>query len=96
VLGPSLFRIPIEELFFFFIQTYLTSLVYLILSKPTFYPVYLIPGKLAKGWILRRVLGQLALMALICLGVVLVTSNRNGAYMGLILIWAGPFLLLLW
>lgn len=41
IVGPKLFSIPAEELFFFVIQTYNTSLLYLLLSKPIFHSIYL-------------------------------------------------------
>lgn len=41
IIGPTLFDIPLEEVFFFVIQTYNTSLLYLLLSKPTYQPTYL-------------------------------------------------------
>ena len=41
ILGPTLLRIPIEELFFFVIQTYITSLLYILINKPTLFAIYL-------------------------------------------------------
>ncbi len=99
ILGPTLFRIPAEEVFFFVIQTYNTSLLYLLLSKPTFHPVYLRRQRLlhhggrARIW---RWLGTVAIVAGILAGAMLVMKGGKGFYMGLILAWAGPFILLLW
>ena len=98
IIGPTLLKIPAEEVFFFVIQTYNTSLLYLVLSKPTLHPVYL-RGKQAQAkstlprW---RLLGQIALLAGIIGGSSLVYHGGEGLYMGLILIWALPFLLFLW
>ena len=99
IIGPTLFRIPAEEVFFFVIQTYNTSLLYLLLSKPTFHPIYLRGKKLLNdGSRLRqwRWLGILAIIGGICSGVGLILKKGEGLYMGLILAWAGPFVLLLW
>ena len=99
IIGPTLFRIPAEEVFFFVIQTYNTALLYLILSKPTFHPVYLRGQKLlndGRRLGLRRWIGILAIFACILAGIRLIMKGGEGLYMGLILVWAGPFVLLLW
>ncbi|ATZ45729.1 Bcphs1 [Botrytis cinerea B05.10] len=110
IIGPKLFLIPAEELFFFVIQTYNTSLLYLLLSKPVFHSAYLggweCPGeKKQKAWgslvppvslKSARSLGQLILGSLILTGGFLIVQNARGTYLGLILAWAGPFALLLW
>jgi hypothetical protein len=49
VAGPTLLDIPLEEVFFFVIQTYNTTLLYLILSKPTFQPHGTYPLVVPKG-----------------------------------------------
>ncbi|TGO30378.1 hypothetical protein BPAE_0006g01190 [Botrytis paeoniae] len=110
IIGPKLFLIPTEELFFFVIQTYNTSLLYLLLSKPVFHSTYLgsweRPGeKKRKPWDplalpvslkSARNLGQLIIGSLILTGGFLIVQNARGTYLGLILAWAGPFALLLW
>ena len=99
IIGPTLFKIPAEEVFFFVIQTFNTSLLYLIISKPTFHPVYLRGERLIHdGRRLRlwRWLGTVAFIAIFVVGVVLVQRRAEGLYMGLILVWASPFVLLLW
>lgn len=99
IIGPTLFSIPAEEIFFFVIQTYNTSLLYLILSKPTFHPVYLRGEKLVRDggrlW-LWRWLGNLIMAALIIAGALMVVVRGKGLYMGLILAWAMPVTFMLW
>ncbi len=92
IIGPTWFSIPAEELFFFVIQTYNTSLLYLILSKPIFHPSYLVPRKLKKSGFV----GQSILAFLVLAGVGLIWKGNEGTYLGLILAWAGPFAFLLW
>ncbi|CAF9903701.1 MAG: hypothetical protein ALECFALPRED_002934 [Alectoria fallacina] len=100
IIGPTLFRIPAEEIFFFVIQTYNTSLLYLLLSKPTFHPAYLQGQKLllndGRRLGLRRWSGISAIVACILAGIGMIMKSGEGLYMGLILVWAGPFVLLLW
>lgn len=92
IIGPRLFLIPIEELFFFGIQTYNTSLLYLLFSKPVFHPIYL---RRNSGHDSFRFLGQSLLTLSIVLGGLMVWVGKSGTYLGLILAWAGPFALLL-
>lgn len=99
IIGPTLFSIPAEELFFFVIQTYNTSLLYLFASKPTLHSIYLC-GEEPRGrstWLKRwRWLGILLLLTAICTGAGFVVRGGQGLYLGLIVVWAGPFILLLW
>jgi 15-cis-phytoene synthase/lycopene beta-cyclase len=96
VIGPKLFDIPFEEVFFFIIQTYNTSLLYLLLSKPTFHPIYLRRQEKNDRWKYIKLGGQLLLGLILKKAVTLIRNEGSGTYMGLILIWAVPFLLLLW
>ncbi|KAG9576841.1 Lycopene beta-cyclase, partial [Aureobasidium melanogenum] len=96
VIGPKLFDIPLEEIFFFIIQTYNTSLLYLLFSKPTFHPIYLRRQEKNDRWKYFKLAGQLVLGLLLKKAVNLVKDEGAGTYMGLILVWAVPFLLLLW
>ncbi|KAJ4357251.1 uncharacterized protein N0V89_001826 [Didymosphaeria variabile] len=104
IVGPKLFDIPLEEVFFFVIQTYNSSLLYIILSRPTFQPLYLRVerqssqplGPCNQQWRWYKRLGQLVLAVTIGWGWHQVVDNGVGTYTGLILIWAAPFLLLLW
>lgn len=98
-MGPTLFAIPAEEIFFFVVQTYNTSLLYLLLSKPTLHPIYLrggAPQRDRSQLRLWRTIGQIGLLGAIVMGALMVGTNGEGMYMGLIVVWAGPFLLLLW
>ncbi|THW55265.1 Lycopene beta-cyclase, partial [Aureobasidium pullulans] len=96
VIGPKVFDIPLEELFFFVIQTYNTSILYLLLSKPTFHPVYLRRQEKNDRWKYMKLAGQLLLGLLMKKAITLIREEGAGTYMGLILAWAVPFLLLLW
>lgn len=104
IIGPTLFDIPLEEVFFFVIQTYNTSLLYLILSRPTFQPTYLQTESSQHGprnssqykWQLYKGIGQAILACVIAYGFMLVKEGREGTYSGLIIIWAVPVILLLW
>lgn len=80
------------------IQTYNTTLLYLILTKPTFQPVYLRadpPSDHAHYWY-RKTAGQFFLASAIVWGWLRVRENEHGTYTGLIIIWAFPVLLALW
>ena len=93
IIGPKIFDIPLEEVFFFIVQTYNTSLLYLIINKPTLHPTYLrSDGK----WRRLQWLGQIVLGTIIASSLYAIQRGGEAMYMGLILIWAGPFLLLLW
>jgi 15-cis-phytoene synthase/lycopene beta-cyclase len=104
IVGPTLHDIPLEELFFFIIQTFNTSLLYLFCSKATFHPIYLRPertksdkkGPLNEEWRNYKFGGQFFLVAGIAWAVSLIHTGGEGTYMGLIIAWAFPFLLLLW
>ena len=99
IVGPTLFSIPVEEVFFFVIQTYNTSLVYLLLSKPVFYSSYLLARKTRDSPVpfeVQRNAGAVTLATTVLYGVVLIWNGGEGTYLGLILAWAGPFALLLW
>ncbi|KAK7551677.1 Lycopene beta-cyclase [Phyllosticta citricarpa] len=104
IIGPKLFDIPAEEVFFFVIQTYNTSLLYLFLSKPVFHPAYLHTEKKSTNggylrlphWALLKRGGQAALALGIFISARMIRIGGHGTYLGLIVLWAFPFLLLLW
>lgn len=91
------------------IQTYNTTLLYLFFSRPVFHPEYLRADRWdcdkttyrtvalsVSEDVLLRSLGQVALSLGIFTAWRMVVAGGAGTYMGLIIIWAGPFLLLLW
>lgn len=97
IFGPRLFGIPVEELFFFIIQTYITTLLYILFNKPILHSQFLTnrDDSSPKAQRIRSV-GQLLLSVVILLGAVLVKKGAKGTYLGLILVWACPFILLTW
>ncbi|KAK7962172.1 uncharacterized protein PG986_002997 [Apiospora aurea] len=97
IIGPRLFGVPAEELFFFVIQTYITSMLYILLNKPVLHSQYLTNRHDSSPTVLAvRVLGQILLGASIATGAYLVAKSGEGTYLGLILVWACPFALLTW
>jgi 15-cis-phytoene synthase/lycopene beta-cyclase len=97
VLGLTIFSIPAEELFFFFIQTYITALLYIICNKPVLHAQYLDNAQTRPAWVKRgQLLGQAILASLAIGGGYLVAHDGDGTYMGLILAWACPFALITW
>lgn len=99
LVGPTFFKIPAEEVFFFVIQTCITSLLYLFLSKPILHPIYLRneqsgpDRKRLQSW---RWFGTLVGLVLIISGALMVKDRGRWLYMGLIIVWAIPFVLVLW
>jgi 15-cis-phytoene synthase/lycopene beta-cyclase len=96
IIGPTLLSVPAEELFFFVIQTYNTTLLYLILNKPIFHPNYLSTATSRKSSGLQWNAGQAILTASVMLGGGLIWRGNEGTYLGLIIAWAGSFALFLW
>lgn len=96
ILGPTIFCIPIEEVFFFVIQTYNTTLLYLLVSKPNLGPVYLVKEAQNDKWKWIKLVGQIALALVIKRAVDFIREGKEGTYLGLILAWALPFIFLLW
>lgn len=94
IVGPTFWSIPAEELFFFVIQTYITSMLYHLFNKPLLHAEYLSPP----SWIRTALhkLIQVAVLDLALVGFWLVSHGGPGTYMGLILVWACPFALLTW
>ncbi|KAG8167701.1 hypothetical protein KVR01_003390 [Diaporthe batatas] len=94
VIGPTLLSIPAEELFFFVVQTYMTSLLYHMLNKPLLHAEYLVSKSPIPSVMHRAV--QVAMSSLTLLGIWLLSKGGIGTYLGLILIWACPFAFLTW
>lgn len=94
IIGSTFMSIPVEELFFFVIQTYITSLLYHLVNKPLLHAEYLAPPSRIRSSVQRLV--QALILYLTLLGLWLVSNGGRGTYMGLILAWAWPFALLTW
>jgi 15-cis-phytoene synthase/lycopene beta-cyclase len=106
ILGPALFRIPIEELFFFFIQTYITSLLYILVNKPTLFAVYLQDeaaflqvydskrsawqGEDLRRMKYRKLMGQIFFASMTTVPLFSSGASKGGTYLRLISAWAGP------
>jgi 15-cis-phytoene synthase / lycopene beta-cyclase len=103
VLGPTFFSIPIEEVFFFVIQTYITSLIYLLVNRPIVHAAYirlecdrshpLSPE--TETWRFYRTSVQSAIVLTIGIAAAALFNGGSATYISLILTWALPFLLLL-
>ncbi|KZS90812.1 terpenoid synthase, partial [Sistotremastrum niveocremeum HHB9708] len=87
VLGPTIFAIPAEELFFFVIQTYITATWYSLISKPVIHATLV---KKSKFWWTGSTAQIWSINAIV--GFMIVRRGGPAAYMGLILLWAAPFL----
>ncbi|EME38955.1 hypothetical protein DOTSEDRAFT_75605 [Dothistroma septosporum NZE10] len=100
IIGPKLYHIPLEEVFFFVIQTYNTTLLYLITSKPVLKETYLVKEdhktRVGQRWKYIKLGGQMAFSLVLKKAIDFVKANKERTYLGLILVWALPFLLLLW
>ncbi|GAA5879810.1 hypothetical protein JCM16303_004187 [Sporobolomyces ruberrimus] len=94
VVGPTLFAIPYEEVFFFFIQTYITSAVYALFTRPVVHAV-LLPTKAEQGRTTRYV-GTAIFLLVTALSITKIKEGGEGTYLALIVGWVAPFLALLW
>ena len=75
----------------------------MVYTKADFYPAYLQTSPFLKnaspvavGRSLLGTLGQIILVLFIVQGAQLVQGGGPGTYLGLIIVWAFPFMLLLW
>lgn len=100
VFGGTLFDIPYEEVFFFVIQTYNTTLLYLLLSRPVLKECNLVredrSTPTGRRWKSIKIGGQILLSLGLKKAWDWIQEGGQKTYLGLILIWALPFLLLLW
>ncbi|GAA6040552.1 hypothetical protein JCM8097_005460 [Rhodosporidiobolus ruineniae] len=94
VVGPTLFDIPYEEVFFFFVQTYITSAVYAIFTRPVVHAV-LLPRTPSEGRTTRWI-GTASFLAVFALAWAKIQEGGEGTYLALIVGWVAPFLALLW
>jgi 15-cis-phytoene synthase/lycopene beta-cyclase len=94
-----LFDIPIEELFFFCVQTYIGTCIHILLNKPVLSATYLqrdVDLDPDSRLHYHKRLGQI----FFAFGFIVPLLNLNGkkeaTYMRLISIWASPVLFMLW
>lgn len=88
-----MFKIPLEEVFFFFIQTYNTSLLYSILTKRLVLPCYLRCTKQTHN---TELFGTTAILCGVLYGIVGFWTGGKHTYMSLILGWLCPLMLIPW
>ncbi|EXJ92521.1 hypothetical protein A1O3_01073 [Capronia epimyces CBS 606.96] len=101
ILGPKLFDIPAEELFFFVIQTYITTCLQILSNKSVVTATFLrneedrrdAVGRSLKNW---KCAGQIIFGLCSVLPIVAHGGQSTGTYMKLILGWSAPVLLVLW
>jgi 15-cis-phytoene synthase/lycopene beta-cyclase len=94
VFGWTLWKIPLEEVFFFVIQTYITSSLYSVLSRPVVHAALLRkPHSVDR---LLQWLGTGLLTSAIVWAFVKLYQGGECTYLALIAAWACPFLLMLW
>ena len=94
VVGPTLFAIPYEEVFFFFVQTYITATLYAVLSRPVVHAV-LLPTRASEGR-LARLAGTALFLGIFAVSWAKLEEGGEGTYLALIVGWVAPFLALLW
>ncbi|GAA5864748.1 hypothetical protein JCM8547_008295 [Rhodosporidiobolus lusitaniae] len=94
VVGPTLLAIPYEEVFFFFVQTYITSTLYAVLTRPVVHAV-LLPRTPEEGRTTRWV-GTAGFLAILAVSLAKLGEGGEGTYLALIVGWVSPFLALLW
>ncbi|RAL17586.1 Lycopene beta-cyclase [Aspergillus homomorphus CBS 101889] len=94
VLGWTLFTIPVEEIFFFAIQTYNTALLHTVLTKRLVLPMYL--PRFPKATRRYRDNGALVISGAFGLGFASLWLGGRATYLGWILSWVCPVLLLQW
>ncbi|BCR95009.1 uncharacterized protein AKAW2_12055A [Aspergillus luchuensis] len=93
VVGPKILDIPVEEVFFFAIQTYITSVAYCIFTKPLVRPMYLRPHP--ERCRTRKVVA-FVILTLMRGGTTCLLLGRHMTYLGLILVGVSPILLFQW
>ncbi|GAA5963806.1 hypothetical protein JCM8115_006338 [Rhodotorula mucilaginosa] len=94
VVGPTFFAIPYEEVFFFFVQTYITATLYAVLSRPVVHAV-LLPTRPSEGR-LARLAGTALFLGIFAVSWAKLEEGGEGTYLALIVGWVAPFLALLW
>lgn len=85
----TVWSIPLEEYFFFVIQTYITASLYLILTKPIFFPAYLNPSARLGFFAWSMAFSPVGLSLLLTIW------EPKSTYLAWILLWSAPILALL-
>ncbi|KAI1628786.1 phytoene synthase [Exophiala viscosa] len=101
IIGPTLLDIPAEEVFFFVIQTYITTCLQILLSKSVVTATYLhneadpqdAVGRSLRPW---KYAGQVIFTLCSVVPLFFGGGHAQGTYMRLIIAWASPVLLMLW
>ncbi|GJN90298.1 hypothetical protein Rhopal_003306-T1 [Rhodotorula paludigena] len=91
VVGPTLFDIPLEEIFFFFVQTYITSSVYALFSRRVVHAV-LLPRTPCEGRTARWT-GTALFAAVFALAWAKLQEGGEGTYLALIVAWRGTWVI---
>lgn len=91
VSGYTIFSIPLEEVFFFIIQTYNTGMIYTIITRRLVLPSYLQKPPRA-----LQILGGLILGSASLGGVAAFMIGDKYTYIGLTVAWACSWLLFQW
>ncbi|PHH59967.1 hypothetical protein CDD81_2326 [Ophiocordyceps australis] len=94
VVGTTLFSIPIEEVFFFFIQTYTTAIFYTLLTKRLVMATYLGPHHGSQER-LQSFITSLVSAGFVA-GALGVWIGGKTTYLGLILVWVCPVFMFQW
>lgn len=94
-LGLAPLGIPVEEFFFFIVQTCITGLLYILLAKATVGQAVL--ARSMQRSPLTRWTGTVVFSSLFLLGLCMVIHETTRyMYMGLILGWSMPVITMLW
>lgn len=95
--GPRLMGIPVAELFVFFVQTYITSLIYILCNITVVHAKYLKTQWNPPTWIRQKKLaGQVYLAVLTLLSARVVHHGDRVSYMSSITVWTAPIALTIW
>lgn len=95
VLGPAPLGIPVEEFFFFIVQTCITGLLYVLFAKITVGQSVL--ARSMQRSPLTRWAGTAVFSSLFIVGLcMIIHETTRYMYMGLILVWSMPVITILW
>ena len=91
LVGYRILLVPVEDVFFFAFQTYNTGLLYVMLTRHLVFPSFL-----RQVSTIYRALGITFLATLTVAGMFCIWHGDRYTYLGFILAWACPILLLQW